>query len=73
MKLPENAAGALSAHLADDAVTETPNLDGAARSDAWQGDPGYWTEDEVPEETLNALAAQVENEQLPAFNTIRLL
>lgn len=73
MKLPANPANALSAHLADSDASEAPHLDGSARADAWSDDPGYWNEAALPDDALTALDARLDSDQLPAFNTVRLL
>ena len=74
MKLPKTPEGALEAHLGGLAGgEEAPNLTKVTTANPLTGDPGLWNLDAPDQQQLAALKAMVENEQLPAFNKIRLL
>ncbi|HEX8843857.1 MAG TPA: alpha/beta fold hydrolase [Pyrinomonadaceae bacterium] len=73
MSLPSTMAQALSQHLSLEPESETPNLDGTARSDALTGDPGFWDFEPPDEARLAAIKEQLDKEQLPEFIKVRLL
>lgn len=74
MQLPKTPEGALEAHLGGPAGgSEAPNLTKVTTPNPLTGDPGLWNLDAPDQQQLDALKTLVENEQLPAFNKIRLL
>ncbi|HEX8922977.1 MAG TPA: alpha/beta fold hydrolase, partial [Pyrinomonadaceae bacterium] len=77
MQLPATPKGALEAHLGGLAGgNAAPHLTKVTTAKPGTGDPGLWSLDEPDQqqlEQLEQLKALVENEQLPAFNKIRLL
>ena len=74
MQLPNTPEGALEPHLGGPAGgNEAPNLTKVTLANPVTGDPGLWNLDVPNQQHLDQLKAMVENEQLPAFNKIRLL
>lgn len=73
MRLPDNLPEALSAHLAPgEGESETPNLDGTARTNPFTDDPGLWAADPPAPKQLQELKEKLEIEQLPEFTRVKI-
>jgi pimeloyl-ACP methyl ester carboxylesterase len=73
LRLPDTVYGALSDHLAADAASDAPHLDGTTRASAFGDDPGVLELEPLQQARLDAMLARLDAEQLPEFNRIRLL
>ena len=75
LALPDNISEALSEHLdaAGEESSQTPHLDGSARSIPFTDDPGIW--DLAPPDPIrmSTMKEKLEAEQLPEFTRLRLL
>jgi pimeloyl-ACP methyl ester carboxylesterase len=73
LQLPSTPAGALSQHLADEATSEAPHLDGTAAAGKWDDDPGYWDPVPLTEAELAALDSAVDEGSFPEFALTKIL
>jgi len=74
MNLPTSARAALGAHLAPGAgKSDAPHLDGTAEASPYSDDPGYWEPEEPAKERINILQDELERQEVPAFDRVRLL
>jgi hypothetical protein len=72
LRLPDTPQGALSGHLAGEDRSATPHLDGSARADAFDDDPGYWKPEEPAAAVIDALDQDVDQGKVPDFALIKI-
>lgn len=73
MELPKSPQRALASHLASGNMSESPHLDGSAKSSFSSDDSGLWKLEPPSPERMAELQSRLEAGQLPEFGRVSLL
>jgi hypothetical protein len=73
LQLPVTPQGALGESLSSGAESETPHLDGTAKCDPREGDPGFWEIDPPVEGELLRMESELDTKLQPDFIRVKIL